>query len=426
MKLSFLMFFLTLALATPTDLGAQSAVLSVEGPSLAGVGQSFEATVFLELSGPDEADGWSYGVCHDPLVLSLDSVVDGVVPQTANNGGDVFFNQQIVTADGYSVGVVICGTGCATLPPGSGYEMSIGTYTALQASTTLIAPCDTIGLPAAPTVIDVMGVFVIPTPIPLDLEVTDGPTFTARAPDLLVPYSAADGAAVFDVEISLEQDNTGFALLETAGYFLGMAHDPTLLEVVSVTSDLPLDGAHFIDVYLADPNGWRIGVVFSLAGSNSFQLTGQTVATATYQTIALSPLTGNDMGTTTTLEFSDSIGIPQADLVVVDNAGASHPPHLDHGSVTFIPDSFFRRGDANHDGIYDLADGIAILNGLFAAGPISPCQGTRDSNADGQVDIADALSILTYLFAGGAPPPAPFPGCGPGIVDECDQYLGGC
>ncbi len=35
-------------------------------------------------------------------------------------------------------------------------------------------------------------------------------------------------------------------------------------------------------------------------------------------------------------------------------------------------------------------------------------------NDDGENDIADGISLIQYLFAGGAAPPAPFPTCGSG------------
>ena len=82
-----------------------------------------------------------------------------------------------------------------------------------------------------------------------------------------------------------------------------------------------------------------------------------------------------------------------------------------------IPGTLFIRGDANNDGLLNLADGIAILNYLFGDETV-PCQNSADTTDDAQIDITDAISIFSYQFAGGAAPPAPFPDCG---VDQTDD-----
>ncbi len=76
------------------------------------------------------------------------------------------------------------------------------------------------------------------------------------------------------------------------------------------------------------------------------------------------------------------------------------------GQWTFI------RGDANGDGIVNIADPITSLDFLFASGLVN-CDDALDVNDDGAVDIADPISTLTYLFiVGGASPAFPFPDCG--------------
>jgi hypothetical protein len=62
------------------------------------------------------------------------------------------------------------------------------------------------------------------------------------------------------------------------------------------------------------------------------------------------------------------------------------------------------RGDANGDGLIDLADVIWILNYLFRGGapPVSLKAGDADCN--GSVDLGDAIYLLNYLFRGGPPP----------------------
>ena len=65
------------------------------------------------------------------------------------------------------------------------------------------------------------------------------------------------------------------------------------------------------------------------------------------------------------------------------------------------------RGDANRDGVLDLADGIFLLSELFAGGSLSSCPAASDANGDGTVDIADPIAILDYLFRSAEPLPAP-------------------
>ncbi len=77
----------------------------------------------------------------------------------------------------------------------------------------------------------------------------------------------------------------------------------------------------------------------------------------------------------------------------------------------------FKRGDVNGSGMLDMADAISILSYLFAHDSLK-CQLAADVNTSGVagIDIADAIYLLAYLFVHGAPPPAPFPECGPVLM----------
>lgn len=55
-------------------------------------------------------------------------------------------------------------------------------------------------------------------------------------------------------------------------------------------------------------------------------------------------------------------------------------------------------GDANGDGVVDLADGVAVLEQLFRNGSAVLCKQAADANDDGKMDIADAIVILSRLF----------------------------
>jgi hypothetical protein len=86
----------------------------------------------------------------------------------------------------------------------------------------------------------------------------------------------------------------------------------------------------------------------------------------------------------------------------------------------------FRRGDANGDGTFDLADSVSVLACLFLGHSCSTCPDAADANDDGTLDIGDGVFGLSYLFLGGAAPPAPGPfACGrDGTLDglqACEQ-----
>ena len=73
------------------------------------------------------------------------------------------------------------------------------------------------------------------------------------------------------------------------------------------------------------------------------------------------------------------------------------------------PSGTFIRGDANGDGLLNLADAIRTLGVLFTGDEPLDCEDAADTNDDGQLNIADPIQLLSYLFNGGSAPFAPFP-----------------
>lgn len=106
----------------------------------------------------------------------------------------------------------------------------------------------------------------------------------------------------------------------------------------------------------------------------------------------------------------DQVGTPSEDTPGWD-------PNFGHGRVNArhtlmaLNPSRFTRGDANADGVYDVADAVRILEYLFALAPVS-CRAALDTNDDESVNVADVVTTLITLFESGAPPPAPYPNCG--------------
>ncbi len=74
---------------------------------------------------------------------------------------------------------------------------------------------------------------------------------------------------------------------------------------------------------------------------------------------------------------------------------------------------FFLRGDANADGVRDIADAIKLLSWLYSDRTAIPmCLDAADANDDGRIDIADAIAILSRIFGGGGLFPEPSLQCG--------------
>ncbi|UCB52318.1 MAG: S8 family serine peptidase [Candidatus Zixiibacteriota bacterium] len=70
--------------------------------------------------------------------------------------------------------------------------------------------------------------------------------------------------------------------------------------------------------------------------------------------------------------------------------------------------STYLAGDANGDGVVDLADVVFVLNYLYKSGPAPDPLAAGDPNADCIVEMADLVYLINYLYKGG---PAPQQGC---------------
>jgi subtilisin-like proprotein convertase family protein len=87
-----------------------------------------------------------------------------------------------------------------------------------------------------------------------------------------------------------------------------------------------------------------------------------------------------------------------------------------------VPDlcggSLFLRAECNGDGTISIADPVFLLDYLFSGGTAPGCSDGCDGNDDGGIDLSDVVFSLDYLFSGGAPPPPPWPQCGPDPSDD--------
>jgi len=91
----------------------------------------------------------------------------------------------------------------------------------------------------------------------------------------------------------------------------------------------------------------------------------------------------------------------------------------------------FRRGDANGDGNFDIADPVHTFAVLFNGAVPQNCEDSFDANDDEDLDISDPTLMLYELFTDPPPVtlPPPFGSCGvdptPGEL-VCDFEAGGC
>lgn len=83
----------------------------------------------------------------------------------------------------------------------------------------------------------------------------------------------------------------------------------------------------------------------------------------------------------------------------------------------------FIRGDANEDGVFNIADPVRVLSWLFGGGAPLGCDDAGDANNDETVDVADAVAAVNALFGGGPMLPGPHPYCGD---DGVGQAALGC
>ncbi len=120
------------------------------------------------------------------------------------------------------------------------------------------------------------------------------------------------------------------------------------------------------------------------------------------------------------LALSDEIGDPRVDVMVMYSGISFRPGVLAPAAITVagVQAVTFLPGSANADGRLDIADGIYILNYLFAGGPPLPCELAGDANGDCVLDSSDAVYVIMHQFLGG-PPPAGGSGCQAVAPDMC-------
>ena len=174
-------------------------------------------------------------------------------------------------------------------------------------------------------------------------------------------------------------------------------------------------------------DGMTVGCVYTFVGTDVLTFaTATELVTVDYSTVAAG-LIGAANPTVTQLQFSQTLGTPPVELVVVVGA-ASQGVQGETGTITLTPvtGTGFVRADINDDAVVNLADAVQLLNALFLGG-VTNCDDAADTNDDELKNIADAVYLLSYLFTSG--PDIPEPGgngsCGTDPVGDaldCAEY----
>jgi hypothetical protein len=133
-----------------------------------------------------------------------------------------------------------------------------------------------------------------------------------------------------------------------------------------------------------------------------------------------------------TLAFSNEVGKPPVDVVVVWNSRSFEPydataniciqPGVRARALISFgqPEARFLRGDANSDGRLTIADAIFALQYIFSHESAPSCVDATDVNDNGMIGIDDPITLLFRLFGTSLTPSAPFGLC---EVDRSDDAL---
>ena len=369
---SLSVFLLALVVSfTATGVNAQDTSFNAASGSIS-LGGSGTVSLTMDNTGNVIA-GWSLGICNDTAFLTCTAANSGADTETSKNGSAPDFNQINVFADGATQGVVICFTGCASVGDVSGFELLTVDYSGDAEGSTTVDFCNTLGSPPVETVIVVNGASVAPTQNSGSIEVVGvpGPEYTYTAPSESVTFDGNTGIGAFTALIAVsEVDNSGQGAPfpnPTQGFSMGLSNDASLLTALTVTETLPFSADFAESNILAD--GWTIGVVYSFTGGNTLAFDAPTdVVSVDYDTVA-GGLQGSTDNVVTSLSWSNALGSPPVENVIVV-AGASIAPALEDGTITLepfsIPDPEFNFSAPSQSVNYDGNTGSASFSAAFS------------------------------------------------------------
>lgn len=214
----------------------------------------------------------------------------------------------------------------------------------------------------------------------------------------------------------------------------------TGLESLSGLSPTGTSIEFFFVTYITDPLvlGQSDLEMISVAASFDFgpPFDGQVLPAGTDRTLLRFPVTVDPsliLDDCVNLELANvelTTGETYDNFLIVDGGMNSIFGVLSGGEICVGTSPGFRRGDANNDGIANIADAVFVITYIFAGGAEPTCFDAADLNDDGINNVADAIYGIQYFFTGGSPPPAPGPlTCGDDPTMDsisCQFYGGSC
>ena len=435
--LASLMLFQFPALATAMGGGYDMSFSS----GSAAEGGLVPVTLTLTHSAPTGVQGFSFGVCHDTNMVALEPVGPGTGEfdyvidwstemETIKNGSPPDFLQQNLESGGWAVGCVICFTSCAVMDVGS-TEIGTAFYRLLGPAGTLttVGLCNILGNPPVSSVAVVNGSSNPMSSTDGTIEILEQPPtlFYFTAPDKQVNYDPLDGSANFNALMTIAEDPANATYpSNTQGFSMSLATDSTYIVPTGALVTGPVAQANpaFSEAILTE-SGWAIGVVYAFQLPVYIQFSSPTNAVSLTGSTVQSVLAGDEVGATVPLSWQSHSTPPIFNVITFNNQSLA--PITYDGSLILNPQSVldFVRGDANGDGITDIADVVWSLQEIFNSGPQGTCHDSKDSNADLLFDVADPVWLISYIFTNGAAPPPPFPSCGNvGEPQNCQIYNG--
>lgn len=386
-------------------------------------GASVTMTFFLDSQPGTNGDplpvqGWSYGMCHDPLQLALTDLVDGETTLTVKGGNPPDFNavnDQPNPGTGFTIGVVIDFFGLQQLAPGTAYELNEATYSILASTGTTVPLdfCDTLANPQVQTVV-VAGPTFVPVQTSGSISVEENiEPFVLRVGEAVAPSGS-------DVTLAVTLDNPD----AVAGFQIGLANDGSVAVPSAIDPGAALlatNGGQGPGFWSFDLNpelptgttaGLLVGALISLEPPFDLLPAGVSADLLTLTYTLPSPI-AEDLSTP--VDFSDELGQGVETLLIANGEGVNLDERVS-GMITSLAVSgpTLIRGDANGDGSVNVADAAVLAQWLFASGPASPCEDVGDVDDDGTLNpLEDLFFLVAYLFQDGPSPAAPFPDCGP-------------
>jgi len=383
---------------------------------------------------PPPATGITVGIAHDPAVFAGVDVQPGPALAALNGGtGPALFLVQSFS-NGFTLQVDF------GLDP-TGAPIEIPVLERLDLAILRYLPQPGIGGGTAPTALTLTDSLGATAPVPCAVMTTAGPVtpalvhatgilfaepvrFGFSLGDETVEYDPADGIAQATVLASIDEEpGAPAAGIAVAGFSMAISDDAAALVPVAVEPAPILaalaggTGPAFFSPAIG-AGGVQVDVVYG-SGATLLHGDGLAVVRIDYES-APGALAGDLDGETAHLVFANVGTGTNSVTRAGGTSGAIEIPRLADGWVALVPvvaGPDFSRGDCNADGVFDIADPIATLGGLFpppGSAPTPPeCADACDANDDGQLDIADAVRMLGGLFGlPSTPPAAPFPACG--------------